>query len=452
VNGYLVLTFQSVEAFMNIVDRRLNPQGKSVPNRQRFIRRAKDQLREAVKHASGATDIADMGDGKVKVRADRLQEPRIYHDSKHGNREHILPGNKQYQEGDKIPRPQKNGGRGAGSEGSEGSEDGEDIDDFIFALSQEEFLDIFFDDLELPDLLRKQMKSITATTMKRAGYATSGSVSNLNLKRTMGKSLARRIALRRPNPESILACEDELATLEDTDTDYGIARRAELIAQLDILRRRSRRIAFIDPVDVRYNRFEKVPQPISSAVMFCLMDVSGSMTDHMKDLAKRFYKLLYLFLTRCYKNVEIVFIRHTQVASEVDENTFFYGQETGGTVISTAFELMSKIATDRFPKDVWNIYVAQASDGDNSTSDNLKTADLVTKKILPICQYFAYIEVHSEDDNMGMMTEYRTTDVWRMYETLVQSGHPIAIQKVNQRGQIYPVFRSLFSRDVKSAA
>jgi len=176
---------------MNIVDRRLNPQGKSLSNRRRFIRRAKQELTEAVRKATGERSVSDLGgEDRVWVKADRLKEPVIRPSSAHGERDYVLPGNKQYQEGDRIKRPQSQGG----GRGSEASEEGEGEDGFQFALSQEEFLDIFFDDLELPDLLRKEMKSADSFTQVRAGHAISGSIPNLNLKRTMQNSLARRIA------------------------------------------------------------------------------------------------------------------------------------------------------------------------------------------------------------------------------------------------------------------
>jgi uncharacterized protein len=420
---------------MNIVDRRLNPQGKSLSNRQRFIRRAKKELTEAVRKASGQRKIADLGDQeRVWIKADRLKEPQIRHSGEQGERDYVLPGNKQYEEGDKIKRPQSQGG----GRGSEGADDGEGEDAFQFALSQDEFLDIFFDDLELPDLLRKQMKSADSFTAVRAGHSTSGSITNLNVKRTMQNSLSRRIALKRPHLADILASAEEIEALEAAGDDGE--RQGELKAQLEEMQRRSRRIPFIDPVDVRFNRFEQVPQPVTSAVMFCLMDVSGSMTEHMKDLAKRFFKLLYLFLGRRYKNVEIVFIRHTHLAREVDEETFFMSRETGGTVVSTAFDEMLRVVAARFPRDQWNIYAAQASDGDNTAVDNAKVVQLLKQKILPLCQYFAYLEV-KDPDGREMIT-----DLWRTYEYLVKSGQPIAMRKVNERSQIFPVFHDLFTR------
>lgn len=427
---------------MNIVDRRLNPQGKSLSNRRRFIQRAKQELTEAVRKVTSEQSVSDLGGATpIWVKTDRLQEPRIRHSSAQGERDHVLPGNRQYEQGDRIKRPpQPNGGKG----GSEASDDGEGEDAFQFSLSQEEFLDIFFDDLELPDLLRKEMKSADSFTHVRAGHAISGSIPNLNLKRTMQNSLARRIALKRPRPLEIAAIEAELEAVDLDDAETSQA----LKARLDEQTRRIRRIPFIDPVDVRYNRFELVPQPVTSAVMFCLMDVSGSMTEHMKDLAKCFYKLLYLFLTRLYKNVEIVFIRHTHLAREVDEETFFMSTETGGTVVSTAFEEMLRIVAARYPQNQWNIYAAQASDGDNQASDNAVVVALLKQKILPLCQYFAYIEVKG-DGGAAMQS-----DLWRTYDQLIKAGQRIEARRVSERGQIYPVFRELFSarRQARKAA
>jgi uncharacterized sporulation protein YeaH/YhbH (DUF444 family) len=425
---------------MNIVDRRLNPQGKSLSNRQRFIKRARKELTDAVRKATAERGLTDVGeDGRVWIKADRLKEPTIHHAHDLGQRDHVLPGNKSFEEGDRIKRPPAGGGQ----QGREASDDGDGEDAFQFALSQDEFLDIFFDDLELPDLLRKQMKHADSFKLVRAGHAISGAVSNLNVKRTMQNSLSRRIALKRPRPAEIAVCEAELDALGDEPG--AEVRRAELIAQIEMFERRSRRIPFIDPVDVRYNRFEQVPQPVTSAVMFCLMDVSGSMTEHMKDLAKRFYKLLYLFLIRRYKNVEIVFIRHTHLAHEVDEETFFLSKETGGTIVSTAFEEMLRVVHARYPRDQWNIYAAQASDGDNMTGDNPKVVALLTKDILPICQYFAYIEV-KDAVSFGQLS-----DLWRTYEQLAKSGQPLAMRRVSERAEVFKVFQDLFARDRQPA-
>lgn len=421
---------------MTIIDRRLNPGGKSLANRQRFIRRAKAQVKRAVREATAGRSIKDIErGGDISIPADGVREPTLRRSSEGGIRDYVLPGNKEYIEGDSIQRPPRGGGSG-----SEGAEDGDGEDEFRFALSDEEFLDLFLEDLELPDLAKRQLKGVGVPQWRRAGYSTSGSPSNISLPRTMRNSLSRRVALRRPKPEELQALREEIAAIEAG----GVGDLAEKKARLDLLERRSKRIPFIDPIDVRFRRLESTPKPVAQAVMFCLMDVSGSMTEHMKDLAKRFYALLYLFLKRRYKHVEVVFIRHTHEAEEVDEQTFFYSRETGGTVVSTALEEMASIVEERFKPSEWNIYAAQASDGDNAPSDNAKTAALLTNSVLPLCQYYAYLEVGADDD--APMGGERPTTLWRTYAVVNGPDSPIAMRKVRHRRDIFPVFRDLFQK------
>ncbi|CAA7624851.1 YeaH/YhbH family protein [Magnetospirillum sp. SS-4] len=424
---------------MNVIDRRLNPKGKSLANRQRFLRRARAQIVKAVREASGNRSIQDIANGeKISIPADGLREPTFRRAAHGGIRDYVVPGNRDFVEGDRIDKPEQQGG---GDGGSEGSPDGEGQDDFAFVLSREEFLDIFLDDLELPDLVKKKMKQTESTTPVRAGYSVTGSPANINIVRTMRNSLSRRIALRRPKPAELAELEAEIMRLEESGEDPE--RLSALRVEFDRLVSKSKRVPYIDPFDVRYSRFEHVPKPITQAVMFCLMDVSGSMTEHMKDLAKRFFMLLFLFLSRRYQHVDVVFIRHTHEAQEVDEETFFYSTETGGTVVSTAFVEMQRVIHERYPVGDWNIYCAQASDGDNTSTDNPKTVGLLEDVILPACQYFAYIEVGAEyKDWLG-----RESDLWRTYKQILKPGGHLAMRRVRVRSQIFPVFRELFSKE-----
>ena len=424
---------------MNIIDRRLNPKGKSLANRQRFLRRAREQIRKAVREASSGRSITDIDGGEgISIPMDDLHEPSFRRAAEGGVRDYVVPGNKEFIPGDTIDKPPKQGGGGGGSQGSP---DGGGEDNFHFVLSRDEFLDLFLEDLELPDMEKTNLTKTESVAFSRAGLSVTGSPSNLNLVRTMRNSLSRRIALKRPKPAEMAELQASIAELEESGDNPELLSelRIELEAQLT----KSRRVPYIDPVDVRYNRFQAVPKPISQAVMFCLMDVSGSMTEHMKDLAKRFYMLLYLFLTRRYRHVDIVFIRHTHEAKEVDEETFFYSTETGGTVVSTALAEMTKIVKARYSPADWNIYAAQASDGDNTSSDNPSTLALLQQSILPVCQYFAYIEVGAEyKDWLG-----RETDLWRTYKSVVGGHANMAMRKVRNRSQIFPVFRDLFARE-----
>lgn len=423
---------------MHIIDRRLNPGGKSLANRQRFIRRAKSLIRKAVHESTANRSIKDADEaGEISLPAQGVHEPSFRRGSGGGIRDHLLPGNKEYVEGDTLPRPPS----GGGGSGSEGSPDGEGQDDFRFALSRDEFVDLFMEDLELPDLAKRRVVDTEALSWSRAGYSVSGSPANLALMRTVRNSLSRRIALRRPKTEELVRLREEIADLAEGDP-----RRVELEEELDRRLRRVQLIPYIDPLDVRYKRFEAHPKPVAQAVMFCLMDVSGSMTEHMKDLAKRFYVLLYIFLRRKYKHVEVVFIRHTHQAQEVDEDTFFHSPETGGTVVSTALDEMRKVVAERYAPDSWNIYAAQASDGDNTASDNERTADLLTKVILPVCQYYAYLEVGRDSEHFPPGFIRRDSDLWQTYSEICRSGAPMAMRKVNHRRDIFPVFRELFAR------
>ena len=319
---------------MHIIDRRLNPSNKRLENRQRFLRRAKTLIQDAVKKSSAGRDIKDVLDGgEVSMPLEGMNEPRFHREG--GTRDLVLPGNKKFVEGDILPRSDNGGGKASES----GQGDGEDA--FRFVLSRDEFVDLFLDDLELPDLAKRNFAEIETEGLRRAGYATSGSPANISIVRTSRLATARRVALRRPRSETIAQLEAVLAECHDE-------RRPELLAALEALKSRHRRIPFIDPIDIRYRRFETTPKPVAQAVMFCLMDVSGSMSEQMKDLAKRFYMLLHLFLRRRYEKVDVVFIRHTHDAQEVDEQEFFYSRQSGGTIVSTALDMMLAIQKERY--------------------------------------------------------------------------------------------------------
>jgi uncharacterized sporulation protein YeaH/YhbH (DUF444 family) len=282
-----------------------------------------------------------------------------------------------------------------------------------------------------------------------AGFRTSGPPSSLSVTRTLRRSLSRRIALGRPSAEDLAVIAGEVAAAEAEGLDP--ARIASLKADLERQARRSRTIPFIDPVDLRYRRTEARPEPIARAVMFCVMDVSSSMDEHMKDLAKRFFSLLYLFLTRRYRRVEIVFIRHTHEAREVDEETFFHSREAGGTVISSALELAAEIMRERYPPSEWNIYAAQASDGDNMSTDNARAVALLDTVLLPQVQHYAYLEVGRPDGLSPNVYAPQRTTLWSAYEGLVRPGRSMAMRRVSNRRDIYPVFRDLFERRPEAA-
>ena len=429
-----------------IIDRRLNPKGKSLANRQRFIRRTKAQIRDSLKDSVGDRKISDSGAGEtITIPSKGIAEPRFHHSRSGGYRERVLPGNKEFAAGDKIPKPQ---GGGAGEGGKEASDSGDGDDEFQFALTREEFLDLFFEDLELPDLVKTSLNEVVTYKPERAGMSTVGTATNLNLIRTMRNSYARRLALRRPSTEEYAALEQRLFELEakanPTPEDREEIKR--LHDTLEEMSRKRRTVAYIDPNDLRYNYFTARPSPNTQAVMFCLMDVSGSMAQYEKDLAKRFFMLLHLFLERRYGKIDIVFVRHTHEAKEVDEETFFYSRETGGTIVSTALVEMRKILKERYPPDEWNIYAAQASDGDNWSGDSAKCVEILEQDLMPACQYYAYVEILDQREMEAFSNEENGAELWRSYRTVAKTWQNFVTKRIAKPGDIYPVFRELFSK------
>ncbi|SDF23834.1 YeaH/YhbH family protein [Limimaricola pyoseonensis] len=434
----------------HFIDRRLNPKGRNLGNRRRFIGRVKQHVKEAVDASVRRRAIADIeGGDKVAVPRDSLLEPSFRHASEGGKREGVLPGNRAYRAGDEIPKPPA----GAGGAGRQGAPDGEGEDDFVFAISRDEFLDIFFEDLELPDLVKRTLEGAAVQKNRRAGISVTGSPSNLDLSRTMRNALGRRIALKRPRDADVEALRARLFELEmrHAPDEADRAERRRIEAELAEALRRQKRVPYLDPLDVRYRHFEPHPEPRARAVMFCLMDVSASMGAREKDLAKRFFVLLHLFLTRRYDTVDLVFIRHTHQASEVDEDTFFHARETGGTVVSTALVEMLKVVEDRYPPSEWNIYAAQASDGDNYQGDSLRCAELLDGAIMKLCQYFAYVEIIGEAEAQILRDQTRGTELWMGYRGVANRWPNFAMRRIAAPGEIYPVFRDLFSRREKEA-
>jgi hypothetical protein len=436
----------------HFVDRRRNPKGKSLGNRQRFVRRARALIKEGVDKALKSRRLADVDEGgTVSIPAGGIGEPRFRHAATGGRRTYILPGNETYLAGDRIPKPPEQGAEGGGSEASDS---GDARDEFMFALDREEFLDLIFDDLELPNLAKMSLQEIKTTKSVRAGFKTTGSPTNLQVLRTLRNSYGRRLCLRRPAQAELdeLSREIEARKAQTPLSSEEQREIAELGARLVALERRRAWIPFIDPIDLRYSNFRPQPEPKAKAVMFCLMDVSGSMGEREKDLAKRFFVLLHLFLTRRYERVDLVFIRHTHEAEEVDEETFFTSQESGGTIISTALVKMLEVVRARYPASEWNIYAAQASDGDDYAHDPPTCRQLLEEEIMPLCQYYAYVEILDEREVDIFKDPDNGAALWRAYRQVDAAWPSFAMKRIARRSDIYPVFRELFSRQASAAA
>ena len=417
-----------------LIDRRPNAKNKSTVNRQRFLRRYKKQIKEAITEQISKRSVTDVEGGEsVSIPTRDISEPTFRKD-KGGVQEGVYPGNKEFAQGDRIKRP-INQGQG---KGRRASESGEGEDEFAFEISRDEYLDMLFDDLELPNLKKNQLRKMTRSKTVRAGFTNDGVPTNINIVRSLRSALSRRVAMGAGTRRQLRELEAELESLQQQPGN-GEARSMELQQEIEALRLRLRKIPFIDTFDLRFNNFVQRPEPTAQAVMFCLMDVSGSMDQKTKDIAKRFYILLYLFLTRSYRDVDVVYIRHHTQAREVDEEEFFYSRETGGTIVSSALELTREIIAQRYPAGDWNIYAAQASDGDNWNDDSPRCQQLLAKELLPQMRYYAYVEI-TRRDHQGL---------WEHYANLLDGNDNFAMQQIREAADIYPVFREFFRKQAQ---
>jgi len=425
----------------SIIDRRLNSRGKSTVNRKRFVDRVKHQIRKKVKKSiedGKITDIIKDKTEKISVPKGNIEEHTFRHDNG-GVRQRVFPGNKEFLPGDRITRPPSGGGGG-----SKASKDGEGEDDFEFTITNDEYMDIFYEDLELPNLEKKDLATSDMFEWKRCGFVTDGDPSRLDLMRSMKEATGRRLSLSGGKNKKIKELKKEMVELKIHIELYAEGecleektRIVEIENEILELKRRIKKIPFIDEIDLRFRNHVKVPIPITQATMICIMDVSGSMGQWHKEMAKRFYMLLYLFLTRKYEKIDVVFIRHHTKPKEVDEDEFFYSKETGGTLVSPALELANDIILERYPLSNWNIYISQATDGDNWPDDNIEAVSLLDKKILPMTQYYSYIEINDD----------KKSDLWDPYEQIKHKyENKFAMAKISDASDIFPVFRGLFQK------
>jgi uncharacterized protein len=420
----------------NIVDRTKNTdtKGKSVINKHKFLKRIKERLREAVRRSISERDIKDIGRQREKVHVPRksIHEPTFRHGNQ-GIRHHVLPGNEKFQKGDRLVRPRE--GVGDGSQPGLG-EDGED--DFIFIDPKDQW-DIFFEELELPNLEERFSENSEETRLQRAGFSKYGPDARRDDAMTMRQSIARRIASKRPTKKEIEELERRIEELERKPTlsngEFEELRR--LREELELALRRRKIIPFVEERDLRFRRFEEISEPCTQAVMFCMMDISGSMDKHKKSLAKTFFVAIYKLLRKRYKGVEFVCLVHTTTAKEVDEEEFFHGRESGGTIVSSVLELMQEIRQDRYPLDKWNVYGAQISDGDNWAGDSVKCATMLQDTLLQMCQYYMYIEVADESKVHLLQDLTAGGELWKAYRAIHHDRFATArVTEVKQIGHV----------------
>lgn len=385
----------------SVVDRRKNGKYKSVGNRNRFIERYKKVIKHAVQNLGNKTGVKDLLDEKKEINIqipETITEPHFEVDDSESESNRVLPGNQNLSKGSVIRRPsQRDKASNAGGTGEEDLEK-----HFSFALTKEEFLNLYLEDLRLPNLCKKGVGKIKRYKYFKAGYTKEGTPARLNIKKTFESALARKIATRAQGKKPI----------------------------------------YLDDVDIRYDLFAPKAEPVFKAVVFCIMDVSGSMGGYEREQAKKFFLALLVFVQKSYPDVEIVWIRHTETADECSENEFFYGDKSGGTNVTSAYTLAAKLIAERYNPNTTNIYAAQVSDGDVflESEPDLEGTFLALTKLV---QHFAYFEVENEykRDNFG---EKKLSKVLGKYETTHNLSN---VGIASKHYYVYTALRQLFAKE-----
>lgn len=423
-----------------IIDRRLNSKGNSITNRNKFLKRVESQIKENIGNILNNQSIKDINNnGTIKVPIKGIEEPTFAYDHSKGIKHKVFPGNpgeekiSKFDEGDTISKPKSSKGKG-GKKGSNDPTIGED--EFVINISKDEFLEYFFQDLELPDITKKMLLSDDSLKYKRHGFKTDGPFSSLDLVKSYRNSLARRIGMQVSIENKIKELKDSLE--EAIKNSLTIEIKA-IQLEIEFLEKQLLAIPYLDDKDLSYRNYEPKPEPNFSAVMFCIMDISASMGKKEKDIARRFFTLLYLFLSKQYPKVDIVFIQHHTEAKEVNEETFFNSKENGGTVVKPALELMKKIIEERYDSN-WNIYACQASDGDVWNQSDAIGSAKVLAEIMPSLQYMAYIEIN---ENRSLKIK---TDLWKAYRKIVADFPHMSMKSIKEVNEIWTVFKKLFEK------
>lgn len=386
---------------MDIIDRRPDGSGKGSNSRKKFLDRYKSRIRDKLHDKVRDTNIEDLTSGEFdrKITIDSpIDLPDIGVDPESGTSHRVLIGNDRLIAGDKIPKPQG----GASQPGNQAGNGGDEraVEEYSFTLSKEEFLDIYFGDLKLPNLKKESAELITTEKMSPAGYTKYGPPPRLDVKETFKRAFARRIATKSAGKKPAFLVDD----------------------------------------DLRYRNLVPVVKKSKSAVVFFAADCSGSVTQTHRGLMKYFFFLMHLFLHQQYASVEIVFLTHTATAFEVDEDEFFNENRSGGTMASSVLALALEIYEERYKNRNTNWYMLHASDGDNWGRDTGLYLELLTQKILPHIQFFWYV-------NIDLNTrEYPPLDP-SLYEAISELSDPlIQCADVRDRPSALSEFRRLLQR------
>lgn len=437
------------------VDRRKADKNKSAPNREKLLKRVRSYIKNSNPQSVGTGGVANVyGAGRaqnnpVKIASSALEEPWFAY-ARGGETLMVLPGNTTYDRGDEIPFDGESESQGGGGPGDGGE------DDFVVNVAANEFLDLFFEDCELPNLDDEKTTEKAEKTMVHAGFSTQGNPAQLSIIRTYKAAIGRRRALATPYLRQLAEAEEEMKGLllklakamEDKDTKLAQEldiQTAECEERIVLLKRKIAAVSGFDKVDLRFHKKEAQPLKQVDAVLVMLMDVSGSMGQFHKMVARRWFALLYAFIKRRYENTDLVFIAHTDEAFELSEGDFFSTRINGGTMVSPALKKVNEIINERYDPTQTNIYVSHASDGDNWESDGEVGKEMLGGSgLMNKIQYFSYIEVY---DPTYAFSSSGNTNLWEAYDK-VHDAKPskFSMAVLENPDDAYNVFKKIFKK------
>jgi len=356
----------------------------------RFRKIVRGQVKKNLrKYMSQGEMIGRQGDRLVSIPLPQIELPKF----RYGSREQGGVGQGEGEVGDPIGQgdPQQ----GTGEAGSEPGQHILEVD-----ISLEELAEIMAEELELPNIQPRGKKNIISQKDKYNVIRRVGPNSLRHFKRTYKEALRRQIASGLYNPED------------------------PIIIPI--------------PEDMRYRSWSEVPMPQSNAVIIYMMDVSGSMGVEQKEMVRLTAFWIEIWLRSQYKQIEIRYIVHDAMAKEVDQHTFYHLREGGGTKISSAYKLCSKLMQTQFSPDEWNIYPFHFSDGDNWGNDDTRDCvELLQKEILPSSNQFCYGQVRSAYGSGRF-----AYDLYRAFEN---EDHLI-VSEINRRDEIYDAIKDFLGK------
>ncbi|HWY36062.1 MAG TPA: DUF444 family protein [Nitrosopumilaceae archaeon] len=395
---------------------------RSASDRARHRAKVKESLKDNLQDVIAEESlIGKSGDKKIKIPIRGLKEFRFVFGN---NGKGSAQGNGNTQEGQVVGKNSDSGDGNGPGKGKAGDQQGEDI--YETEITLDELTALLFEDLNLPHLIRKNLKDIPSIAhRKKDGFRRKGIQVRLDKRKTAINRVKRKVVSNKAGlKESCDVCDD---------TGYVDSINGKVTCP-------NCRVRF-HTSDLRYKHFEIEERPESNAVMMCIMDTSGSMDSSKKFLARSLFYILYLFLRAKYRHMEVVFISHSTSAQEVDEDNFFHTGESGGTFISSGYEKALEIIQERYNPSLWNVYALHASDGDNFDSDNDR-AVICINKLLEICNLFGYAEVGASDYSVPLSVTL----------TNIIHNKKFVINSLKNKNDIWPALKKYLSPEYEIPA